>query len=88
MKDAVDGVVDSSWEVLTDEIKYNLQLKLAEPYVEIQKEEHFCLFLPIIWLRNQFRYAMYPVDKSIWKQLKTFSWWFFTLVSSIPYFGV
>lgn len=24
VKDAVDVVVDSSWEVLTDEIKYNL----------------------------------------------------------------
>lgn len=31
---------------------------------------------------------MYPYNRSIWKQIKTFSWWFFTLITLIPVFGV
>ena len=27
-------------------------------------------------------------DRNIWQQFKSFSWWFFTLISAFPYFAV
>ena len=93
----VDDFVEELWPELEEEIIYILRFKYDEPpeYDPGRKrycyEKCRCCYYMIEVprrLRAWFIYTRHPVDKTIWGQMKTFSWWFLTLLSVIPVFGV
>ncbi|CAD8101076.1 unnamed protein product [Paramecium primaurelia] len=89
VKNLVDDTVDATWPEIVDEVKYQLMLQMADPYIEIEEKKQtiVCLY-PFVWIRNWYLYSNYPYDRSVWKQYKTISYWFWYLVSAIPFYGI
>ncbi|CAD8209339.1 unnamed protein product [Paramecium pentaurelia] len=89
VKNLVDDTVDATWPEIVDEVKYQLMLQIGDPYTEIEEKKQTLAFLyPFVWIRNWYLYSNYPFDRSVWRQYKTISYWFWYIVSLIPFYGV
>lgn len=72
IKRAIDGLVDDTWPLVINEVKYQLRMENNAPEVEIHKKTVHCCCIPFHCIRNWYNYIKYPNDKSIWKSIKTF----------------
>lgn len=64
-------------------------MEIAKPIVEIPRADDDSICLRVCCcIRRWFLYSINPVDKNIWQQMKTFSFWFWTLIPLFPFFGV
>ena len=88
VKDMIDISVDHLWPEIEEEINYQLTLKISEAYVEIPYKQVFCLFYPIQFLQNNYLYTNYPYDRTVWRQMKTFSYWFWKIAMAVPFYGI
>jgi hypothetical protein len=87
----VDDLVDEFWPDVQNEILYQVRLKTNQPVLEDKGDpavDACCCMVPYIRFKAWFLYTYDPVDASIWKSFKTFSWWLLLLIEIFPYYGV
>src|SRR3990167_6894937 len=87
----VDDLVDEFWPDIQNEILYQVRLKTNKPVLEDKGDPAVnacCCMITYIRFKAWFLYTYDPVDVSIWKSIKSFSWWFLLLIEIFPYYGV
>jgi hypothetical protein len=90
VKSAIDLAVDEVMEEVAVEMKAGVNEMVREGVGVDQGVERKC-FSPwvLCWFRNLvLYYVVAPFDMSPWQQMRTFTWWFFKLVSLVPVRGV
>lgn len=84
-----DDIILEFFPDLKEEILFMLRMQLSQPYLDLQDPPKRCCLIQCMYsLRAWILYTLDPVDRSIWKSLKTFSWWVLQLVQLFPFYGV
>ena len=89
VKKTVDDIVDAIWPEIETEImmKLNYALYPIEEY-PLEEVENGWLLCLCVKIRAWYRYTSDPVDKTIWNQIRWFSWWVLTITKMIPFYFV
>lgn len=84
-----DDLIDEFYPDVRHEVMYMLKSNIEQPYLDIQPPERSCcLWAGLTAMRAWVLYTSDPIDMSIWKQLKTFSFWILQLIQAFPLYGV
>lgn len=90
VKSAIDLAIDEVMEEVAVEMKAGVNAMVREDVGIDQGVERKC-FSPwfLCWFRNLILYyVVAPFDMSPWQQMRSFTWWFFKLISLVPVRGV
>lgn|SRR3990167_8655917 len=84
-----DDLIDEFYPDVRHEVMYMLKSNIEQPYLDIQPPERSCcLWAGLKAIRAWVLYTSDPIDMSIWKQLKTFSFWILQFIQGFPLYGV
>ena len=84
-----DDLIDEFYPDLKDEIMFMLKIEVSQPYLDMEEPTKLCCLLQgARAFRAWVLYSLDPVDLTIWKRMKTFSFWFLQLVQNFPFYGV
>jgi hypothetical protein len=84
----INGTVDEMLPDLEEELKGKARAKFREQEAEDLGEPRSCFPGCPCWLRNWVLYTLFPFDRTIWQQVRTWSFWLLTLISAVPVYGV
>ncbi|KAL4465854.1 hypothetical protein ABPG74_004091 [Tetrahymena malaccensis] len=88
VKQGIDVAVDETYPIILDEVKYQFRMKMFKPKKTIKEPQVSCICLPCYKIKAWYNYNTNPVDMTIWKRMRTFSYWLLTLISLIPFYGI
>ena len=89
VKKLKDDLIDEFYPDLKEEIMFMLKMEVSQPYLELEEPKKLCcLFQGLRAFRAWILYTLDPVDMSIWKRMKTFSYWILQIVQNFPLYGV
>lgn len=84
-----DDLIDEFYPDLKDEIMFMLKMQVSQPYLDLEDPPRRCCLIQFLYsFRAWVLYTLDPVDRSIWYNMKTFSWWFLQLFQAFPFYGV
>ena len=84
-----DDLIDEFYPDLREEIMFILRTKISQPYIEFKEPEKLCCLVAAMrGSRAWILYTLDPVDMTIWKRIKTFSFWILQIIQLFPLYGV
>jgi len=93
VKSITEDMVDDIWPDVQEEILFHFRLQLNKPVLTYEEPPPrntcctICCF-PCCAFRKCFVYNYQPVDRSFWKQIKTFWYWVIMFIQIIPFYAV
>lgn len=84
-----NDLIEEFYPDLKDEIMFMLKMEVHQPYLDLEDPPRLCcLFQGLRAFRAWVLYTLDPVDMSIWKRMKTVSFWLLQVVQNFPLYGV
>ena len=82
-------MVNEFWPEVEEEVLIQLEVRMNVPYSEKvnQLPDNLGCCYPFYWFKYWYLYTIYPFDRTIWRQIKTFSYWLIALVHFFPFYG-
>lgn len=84
---ALSGAIVAIWPDIKEEV-WAIYQDISLKYQPIPEGSPLPFYRLDKHLRAIYLYTLYPYDKSIWQQIKSPLWWFFTLTMMIPLYAV
>ncbi len=84
-----NDLIEEFYPDLKEEIMFMLKMEVHQPYLDLEDPKPLCcLFQGLRAIRAWVLYTLDPVDLSIWKRIKTFSFWLLQVIQNFPLYGV